>query len=49
VLLTIIVTDDAEGIGTMLVISTIALGISLLTASRLPRLPVANDHLVTVT
>ena len=48
VLLTIVVTDDAEGVGTMLVLSTVALGISLVTASRLPRLPVANDHLVTV-
>ncbi|HUV19684.1 MAG TPA: MFS transporter [Ilumatobacteraceae bacterium] len=48
VLLTIIVTDDAEGVGTMLVLSTVALGISLVTASRLPRLPIANDDLVTV-
>jgi MFS family permease len=48
VLLTIVVTDDAEGVGTMLVLSTVALGISLVTASRLPRLPVANDDLVTV-
>lgn len=48
VLLAIIVTDDAEGIGTMLAISTVALGISLATASRLPRLPIANDDLVTV-
>ena len=47
VLLTIIVTDDAEGVGTMLVLSTIALGISLVTASRLPRLRIANDDLVT--
>jgi hypothetical protein len=36
VLLTVIVTDDAEGVGTMLVLSTVALGISLATASRLP-------------
>ena len=49
VLLTIVVTDDAEGVGTMLVLSTVALGISLVTASRLPRLPIANDDLVTVT
>lgn len=49
VLLTIVVTDDAEGVGTMLVLSTVALAISLVTASRLPRLPVANDDLVTVT
>jgi MFS family permease len=48
VLLSIIVTDDAEGIGTMLAISTVALCISLATASRLPRLPIANDDLVTV-
>jgi MFS family permease len=48
VLLTIVVTDDAEGVGTMLVLSTVALAISLVTASRLPRLPVANDDLVTV-
>jgi MFS family permease len=48
VLLTIVVTDDAEGVGTMLVLSTVALGISLVTASRLPRLPIANDDLVTV-
>ena len=48
VLLTIIVTDDADGVGTMLVLSTVALGISLVTASRLPRLPIANDDLVTV-
>ena len=46
VLLTIVVTDDAEGIGTMLVISTVALAISLLTASRLPRVPAAKDALV---
>jgi len=48
VLLTVIVTDDAEGVGTMLVLSTLALAISLITASRLPRLPIANDDLVTV-
>lgn len=48
VLLTVVVTDDAEGVGTMLVLSTIALAISLVTASRLPRLPIANDDLVTV-
>lgn len=48
VLLAAVVTDDAEGIGTMLVISTVALAISLLTASRLPRVPIANDDLVTV-
>jgi MFS family permease len=49
VLLTVIVTDDGAGIGTMLAISTVALCISLVTASRLPRLPIANDELVTVT
>jgi MFS family permease len=49
VLLTVIVTDDAEGVGTMLVLSTVALGISLVTASRLPRLPIAIDDRVTVT
>jgi MFS family permease len=49
VLLTIVVTDDTEGVGTMLVLSTVALVISLATASRLPRLPIANDDLVTVT
>jgi MFS family permease len=49
VLLTIVVTDDAEGVGTMLVLSTVALGISLVTASRLPRLPIAKDDLVAVT
>ena len=48
VLLTVVVTDDAEGVGTMLVLSTVALAISLFTASRLPRLPIANDDLVTV-
>jgi MFS family permease len=48
VLLTIVVTDDAEGVGTMLVLSTVALAISLVTASRLPRLPIANDDLVSV-
>ena len=48
VLLTVVVTDDAEGVGTMLMLSTVALAISLFTASRLPRLPVANDDLVTV-
>jgi MFS family permease len=48
VLLTVVVTDDAEGVGTMLVLSTIALAISLATASRLPRLPIASDDLVTV-
>lgn len=48
VLLTIVVTDDAEGVSTMLVLSTVALAISLVTASRLPRLPIANDDLVTV-
>lgn len=36
ILLTILVTDDSGGIGTMLVASTIALGFSLYTASRLP-------------
>jgi len=46
VLLAVVVSDDAEGIGTMLVISSVALVISLLTASRLPRLPVAKDDLV---
>jgi MFS family permease len=49
VLLTVIVTDDAEGVGTMLVLSTVALGISLVTASRLPRLPIAIDDRVAVT
>ena len=48
VLLTVVVTDDAEGVGTMLMLSTVALAISLFTASRLPRLPIANDDLVTV-
>jgi MFS family permease len=48
VLLTVIVTDDAEGVGTMLVLSTVALGISLVTASRLPHLPIAIDDRVTV-
>ncbi|MDC3402558.1 MFS transporter [bacterium] len=36
ILLTLTVTDDAKGIGTMLVVATIALGISLTTGSRLP-------------
>jgi DHA2 family methylenomycin A resistance protein-like MFS transporter len=48
VLLTVVVTDDAEGVGTMLVLSTVALAISLVTASRLPRLPISNDDLVAV-
>ena len=49
ILLTLLVTDGASGIGTMLVVSTIALGSSLYTASRLPgaaaiseRVPAAN-------
>jgi MFS family permease len=36
ILLTLIVSDDAGGVGTMLVLSTLALGVSLFTASRLP-------------
>ena len=43
ILLTILVTDDAGGIGTMLVASTIALGLSLYTASRLPGAVPAPD------
>jgi MFS family permease len=45
VLLTIVVTDDG-GIGTMLVVSTIALGVSLSTASRLPGAPAAAERAV---
>ena len=36
VVLTIVVADGVAGIGTMLMLSTVALGVSLLTASRLP-------------
>jgi MFS family permease len=36
ILLTLIVADDATGIGALLVMSTVALGISIVTATRLP-------------
>jgi len=48
VLLTVIVTDDSSGIGTMLTLSTVALGVSLFTASRLPSAPMAPKHTVAV-
>ncbi len=48
ILLTIIVSDDASGVGAMLALSTLALGVSLLTASRLPHAPVAPRHPVAV-
>jgi MFS family permease len=43
ILLTIIVSDDASGVGTILVLSTLALGVSLLTASRLPSAPIGPE------
>ena len=46
ILLTLVVTDDANGIGIMLVVSTIALGVSLSTASRLPGMKVASEPAV---
>ncbi len=46
--LTIIVSDDASGVGTILVLSTLALGVSLLTASRLPGARVGPEHAVAV-
>jgi MFS family permease len=36
IMLTLIVADDASGVGTLLVMSTVTLGISIATASRLP-------------
>jgi MFS family permease len=48
ILLTVIVSDDASGVGTILALSTLALGVSLLTASRLPRAPVGPEHVVAV-
>ena len=48
ILLTIIVSDDASGVGTILVLSTLALGVSLLTASRLPGARVGPEHAVAV-
>lgn len=44
ILLTLLVADDASGIGTMLVLSTVMLGFSLLTASRLPGATVTHDR-----
>ena len=41
ILLTVVVSDDTNGVGIMLVVSTIALGASLYTASRLPGRTVA--------
>ena len=49
ILLTLVVTDDAGGIGTMLVVSTVALGVSLSTASRLPGVNVASEPAVATT
>jgi len=48
ILLTFIVSDDASGVGAMLALSTLALGVSLFTASRLPRAPVAPKQAVAV-
>jgi DHA2 family methylenomycin A resistance protein-like MFS transporter len=48
ILLTLIVSDEAGGIGTMLALSTLALGVSLFTASRLPRTPTAPKQDVAV-
>ncbi len=44
ILLTLVVTDATDGIGTMLAASTIALGASLFTASRLPGAVVASEQ-----
>ena len=48
ILLTVIVSDDASGTGTMLALSTLALGVSLFTASRLPHTPAAPKQAVAV-
>lgn len=44
ILFTLVVTDGANGIGTMLVMSTIVLGFSLFTAARLPGRTLSPDH-----
>ena len=44
VVLTIVVADGVAGIGTMLMLSTVALGVSLLTASRLPNTTAASPE-----
>ena len=49
ILLTLVVSDDANGVGSMLVVSTIALGASLYTASRLPGKTVAPAPAVAAT
>ena len=50
ILLTLVVTDDASGVGVILVVSTIALGASLYTASLLPgRIDIAAAPAVAAT
>jgi hypothetical protein len=44
VVLTIVVADGVAGIGTMLMLSTVALGVALLTASRLPNTTAASPE-----
>jgi MFS family permease len=49
ILLTMIVTDDADGVGTLLVMSTVALVISIATATGLPGPRVTDQQAVAVT
>ena len=44
ILLTMIVTDEADGVGTLLVMSTVALVISIASATRLPGPQVADEQ-----